>query len=97
MALAKSRGAARRPDPRATDARLAELLRAYHVSAPTRQAAAHTRQHNLVVVDSLCAQLEQVRVLGRGKSTGKEGKWAGTLKPLARTRVLTCWVLDPIM
>ncbi len=43
------------------DARLAELLRDFHASAPDRLAAAHARQRNLVVVDTLCGQLEQVR------------------------------------
>lgn len=62
MALAKARGAAKRPDPGIADARLAELLRDYHTSAPARLADAHTRQRNLVVVDTLCVQLEQVCV-----------------------------------
>ncbi|PNW82568.1 hypothetical protein CHLRE_06g284300v5 [Chlamydomonas reinhardtii] len=63
VALAKARGAAKRPDPGIADARLAELLRDYHTSAPARLADAHTRQRNLVVVDTLCVQLEQMRPL----------------------------------
>ncbi|KAG2447816.1 hypothetical protein HYH02_007273 [Chlamydomonas schloesseri] len=63
VALAKARGAAKRPDPALADARLAALLRDYHASAPARLADAHTRQRNLVVVDTLCAQLEQMRPL----------------------------------
>lgn len=66
VALAKHRGAARRADPRPTEARLHELLRQYHATADERTAAAHTRQRNLVVMDTLCEQLGQVGRTGCG-------------------------------
>ncbi|KAG2486333.1 hypothetical protein HYH03_015037 [Edaphochlamys debaryana] len=63
LALAKARGAARRPDAALVDERLGELLADYNASAQERLAAVATRQRNLVVVDTLCKQLEQVRPL----------------------------------
>ncbi|GLC39304.1 hypothetical protein PLESTB_001576100 [Pleodorina starrii] len=63
MALAKSRGSHRRPDPRVAEARLAALLHDHNVSAPERLAAVAGRQRNLVLMDTLCGQLEQLRPL----------------------------------
>ncbi|GIL55935.1 hypothetical protein Vafri_11395 [Volvox africanus] len=62
MALAKSRGS-RRPDPRVADAHLDQLLAQYNRTAPERLAAVAKRQRNLVAMDTLCAQLDQVRPL----------------------------------
>lgn len=63
VALAKVRSTARRPDPRPSDERLGELLRQYKGTAQERMSATHTRQRNLVVMDTLSAQLDQVRPL----------------------------------
>ncbi|EFJ43579.1 hypothetical protein VOLCADRAFT_96187 [Volvox carteri f. nagariensis] len=58
LALARTRGS-RRPDPRVADTRLSQLLREYHRSAPDRLAATAERHRSLVVLDTLCAQLDQ--------------------------------------
>ncbi|GIL76623.1 hypothetical protein Vretifemale_6122 [Volvox reticuliferus] len=62
VALAKSRGS-RRPDPRVAEARLAQLLGMYNRTATERLAAVAERQRNLVAMDTLCAQLDQIRPL----------------------------------
>ena len=68
VALAKVRSTARRPDPRPTDERLGDLLRQYKGTAQERMSATHTRQRNLVVMDTLSAQLDQVGFVDMGNS-----------------------------